>query len=140
MVNYDIKHKESLLKSLIRISDRFRTRLIVWILIQLIRNTKENLEFAMETFSINILILANFHFFFISLLLLPYQNIFKLLALFIITMSWSCFKAEAFNGRRSAQIVALKCNFCVIVKALKNVCVRFHFITLFINSPSLQIY
>ena len=48
-----------------------------------------------------------------------YQN--KHSALFII-ISWSCFKAVAVIGRRSSKIVVLQCNFCALVKALRNTC------------------
>ena len=54
------------------------------------------------------------------------------MALFIIMMSWSCFKAEAVIGRRSSKIVVLQCNFWALVKALWKALEIFYFSSLFI--------
>ena len=50
------------------------------------------------------------------------------------------FEAEAVIGKRVSKVVVLQCSFFAFIKALRNVCYRFHFSSLFIRSSSLLFY
>ena len=108
--------------------DRFKIRLIVWIVMQLISRSetwKANLKFAVEQkhgklFSVHRKTWKAFSIYFYSSSCCYFIS--KISALFIIMISLSCFKAEAVIGRHFAKIAVQQCSFCVFVKALRNAC------------------